>query len=513
MGTLKKKLLQDSLTSTENTSKSKTQKKWLKIAPIVMCGMMGTMFLGGTSASAHGYIENSRAHYGKLEGLNWHDATVKYGDAADTPQGVEGYDGFPMKGPVDGKIASGGLIGYAPLDVQNPFQWKKVDIKSGNNTFVWKYTAEHETASWSYYITKKGWDPTKPLTRDMLELIGTIDGEKKYPRDHPNGYAHNINVPADREGYHVILGVWDISNTDKSFYQVMDVNVKNDGGEVDTEAPTVPTDLQAEAETTKINLKWTASTDNVGVSHYNVYRDGEKLAPVTGIELEDMNLKADTEYVYEVSAVDRAGNESEKSAPLTVKTKKAPEVDTEAPTAPTGLHSMGQTATTVDLMWTASTDNVGVDHYEIYRDGKRVHAKVFATEIKDSGLQPNTTYTYTVKAVDAAGNVSKASNTLNVKTKEGSPEGTTTWDTNEVYNIGDRIMFNGNEYEAKYWTKGDRPDISDAWKLLGDEAVEWNEQKPYQGGEKVKYQGVTYKAKWWTQGDIPGQASVWEKIQ
>lgn len=511
---MKKKTSQDSLTSTETKSKSKASKKWLKVAPIVMCGMMGAMFFGGDSASAHGYIEKSRSHYGKLEGLSWYDATAKYGDAASTPQGVEGDDGFPLRGPADGKIASGGLAGYAPLDIQNSSKWIKVDMKSGMNTFVWTYTAEHATASWTYYITKKEWDPNKPLTRNDLELIGTVDGEKKYPREHPNGYAHNINVPADREGYHVILAVWDISNTSKSFYQVMDVNIKNDGGtEVDKEAPSIPTSLQADAEITKINLKWAASTDNVGVSHYNVYRDGKKLAPLTGTKLEDVNLKADTEYVYEVSAVDKAGNESAKSAPLTVKTKKAPEVDTEAPTAPTNLHSMGQTETTVDLMWTASMDNVGVDHYEIYRDGKLVHANVSATRMTDSGLQTNTTYTYIVKAVDATGNVSKISNTLTVKTKEGSPEGTTTWDKSKVYYAGDRILYNGNEYEAKHWTQGNQPDISDAWKLLSDVAVEWNAQKAYQGGEKVIYQGVAYKAKWWTKGDIPGQASVWEKIQ
>nr|WP_232306279.1 carbohydrate-binding protein [Bacillus cereus] len=72
-------------------------------------------------------------------------------------------------------------------------------------------------------------------------------------------------------------------------------------------------------------------------------------------------------------------------------------------------------------------------------------------------------------------------------------------------------MFNGYEYEAKWWTQGNQPDSSDAWKLLGDAVVEWNKQKPYQGGEQVQYQGTTYKAKWWTQGEIPGESQVWEK--
>nr|MBU5235078.1 chitin-binding protein [Vibrio cholerae] len=62
-----------------------------------------------------------------------------------------------------------------------------------------------------------------------------------------------------------------------------------------------------------------------------------------------------------------AGNASKESAKLTVKTTvEAP--DTEAPTQPKGLHSMGTTTSSVDLMWSPSDDNIGVDHYDIYRE-------------------------------------------------------------------------------------------------------------------------------------------------
>ncbi|EJR28446.1 MULTISPECIES: lytic polysaccharide monooxygenase [Bacillus cereus group] len=512
-------------TSKDNARNSGKRKKWTKVAPLVMCGIAGSMFFETTSASAHGYIENSRAHMGKtseLGTLSYNDVFEKYGAIIYEPQSLEAQKGFPFAGPADGQIASAGHSNFAKLDIQDPLRWKKVDIQSGLNTFVWKYTAEHPVAKWSYYITKQGWDQNKPLNRNELEEIKTIDGGNKYPRDIPNngGYVHEIDIPADRNGYHVILGVWDVGDTANAFYQVMDVNIKA-GGEVDTEAPTIPTKLEATADTTKIKLKWEASTDNVGVSHYNVYRNGEKLAPVTETEFEDVNLTPETEYTYEVSAVDKSGNESAKTMPLRIKTEKTPDLDTEAPTAPTSLHSMGETETTVDLMWTASTDNVGVDHYEVYRDNKRVHTNVSGTRFMDTGLQQNTEYMYTVKAVDAAGNVSKTSNTLIVKTKQGSPEetlpgetspeGATTWDKNKVYNAGDRITFNGNEYEAKWWTLGNQPDISDEWKLLSDAVLEWNASKAYNGGERVQYQGVAYKAKWWTLGEIPGESQVWEK--
>ncbi|PED40603.1 lytic polysaccharide monooxygenase [Bacillus cereus] len=516
---MKKRRLQDSIKPAEKNS-NKTKKKWLKLAPLVMCGMVGTMAIGETSASAHGYIYGSRAHIGHTKennSLNWQQAENKYGEAVSTPQGVEGPKGFPLNGPVDGQLASGGNSGYSLLNIQTPLHWVKKDMKTGKNTLVWEYTAAHKTTKWHYYITKQGWDPSQPLNRDSLELIQTIDwdGTTAIPgKQSGTGLPHTINIPNDRSGYHVIYAVWDVDDTVNAFYQVLDVNIINDGEE-DTEAPTIPTNLKATAGITKVNLKWTASTDNVGVSHYNIYRNGEKLPETTSeLNFEDVNLQANTEYTYQVTAVDMAGNESEKSAPIKVKTKELPEIDTEAPTAPSGLHSMGETATTVDLMWTASTDNVGVDHYEVYRDGKRVHDNVSETRFTDSDLQPNTEYTYTVKAVDAAGNVSEASNVLNVKTKNGSiEEGTTTWVSEKVYNTGDRVLVDGIEYEAKWWTQGDIPEKSDAWKLISDVVVEWSMGKAYNGGDKVNYQGLIYEAKWWTQGDVPGKSDVWKPIR
>lgn len=462
--------------SQKNGRNSSKKKQWIKVAPLVMCGMMGATFLGESSAFAHGFVQNSRAHMGnthELGQLSWTEASNKYGRAVNEPQSIEAPKGFPLAGPADGRIASGNVSGFEQLDMQSPLLWKKMDMKTGQNNFVWKYAAEHRTAKWSYYITKQGWDMSKPLTRDALEPIGEVNGYEQLPQNHPDGkgYIHQINIPADRSGYHVILGVWDIADTANAFYQVMDVNVQNDGGEDDTEAPSIPTSLQAKAGTTKVNLEWTASTDNVGVSHYNVYRNGEKLPqPVNGLTFEDVNLEADTEYMYQVSAVDRSGNESEKSAPIQVKTNELPADDTEAPTAPTGLHSMGETESTVDLMWKAATDNVAVDHYEIYRDGERVHANVTGTMLMDTGLQPNTNYTYQVKAVDAAGNVSEASNTLNIQTEEKSEEGLSTWDAYGAYKKGDRVLYEGKVYEAiqDYQGHGDTSWITAPalWKLV-----------------------------------------------
>jgi chitin-binding protein len=479
------------------------KKKLMKVAPLAVCGIIGSL-LFANDASAHGYIDNGRSSLCK-QGLNKGCGPIQY-----EPQSVEGLGNFPQAGPADGQIAGGGH--YPDLDVQTATRWHKVNMTGGKNTFAWTLTAAHSTAEWKYYITKKGWDPNKPLTRADLELITTFDGGNKQPS---KTTTHVIDVPTDRTGYHIILGVWEIADTPNAFYQVVDVNLQNEGPvQPDTVAPSVPTNVASASQTpTSIDLTWNAATDNIGVHHYDLYRNGVKVQTVTGTTTTDNGLTANTAYTYTVKAVDSAGNTSNESAPITVKTKELPAVDTVAPSAPTSLHSMGETETTIDLMWNAATDNVGVKQYDIYRNGVKVKT-VTGTMTTDTGLQANTEYTYTVKAVDAAGNVSEVSNTFVVKTKEKpTTPGVAEWDRSKVYTKGDRVLFNGLEYEAKWWTQGNEPATSDAWKLVSQTlTVEWNANKSYVGGERVVFNGMKYEAKWWTQGEVPGTTSVWKQV-
>ena len=69
----------------------------------------------------------------------------------------------------------------------------------------------------------------------------------------------------------------------------------------------------------------------------------------------------------------------------------------------------------VDLMWDSATDNIGVTGYKIYRDGVEV-GTASTTDYSDSNLTPSTTYTYTIKAYDAAGNISDSSAELSITT-------------------------------------------------------------------------------------------------
>ncbi|MFJ1968360.1 carbohydrate binding domain-containing protein [Streptomyces sp. NPDC087903] len=97
--------------------------------------------------------------------------------------------------------------------------------------------------------------------------------------------------------------------------------------------------------------------------------------------------------------------------------------DSQAPTAPASLRSTAKTSSSVSLVWNAATDNVGVTAYDIYSGSNQV-LSVSGTTATVGGLSSSTAYTFTVKARDAAGNTSPASNSVTVTTDAGTGGGT-----------------------------------------------------------------------------------------
>jgi len=183
------------------------------------------------------------------------------------------------------------------------------------------------------------------------------------------------------------------------------------GGNQDTTAPTSPTNLAANSVTeTTLTLTWTAATDNVGVTGYDVYKDGTLLNSTSLTSYNVIGLTAATAYSFVVVAKDAAGNTSVNSNTLNIST-----IDVTAPTTPTNLAAANTTQTSTDLSWTASTDNVSVTGYDIYKDGILL-ASTTTTSYNVSGLVEATTYAFTVKAKDGTNNVSADSNVANVTT-------------------------------------------------------------------------------------------------
>ncbi|WP_231505161.1 glycosyl hydrolase [Cellulomonas sp. URHE0023] len=190
----------------------------------------------------------------------------------------------------------------------------------------------------------------------------------------------------------------------------------------DTTAPSTPTGLTASGTTsTSTNLAWSASTDAVGVTGYEVLRAGAVVGTVSGTTYAATGLSPSTAYGFTVRALDAAGNRSASSATVTVTTAGSGG-DTTAPSAPYGLAASGTTSSATTLGWTASTDNVAVTGYEVLRNGTVVGSTAGRTYTA-TGLAASTAYTFTVRAYDAAGNRSGASNAVAVTTTGTSTGG------------------------------------------------------------------------------------------
>lgn len=183
----------------------------------------------------------------------------------------------------------------------------------------------------------------------------------------------------------------------------------------DTTAPSTPTSLAASGTTSnKTNLTWTASTDNIAVATYSVYKNGSYVAAATGTSYTVTGLNPSTNYSFTVKGKDAAGNLSPASNVVSV-TTTALGADTVAPSKPTNLTASGTTQTKTVLSWTGSTDNVGVASYSVYKNSVYV-ASATGTTYTVNGLTASTAYSFTVKAKDAAGNLSAVSNTVSVTT-------------------------------------------------------------------------------------------------
>jgi hypothetical protein len=164
----------------------------------------------------------------------------------------------------------------------------------------------------------------------------------------------------------------------------------------------------------------------------------------------------------------QAGTESIVSGPATgdgqewlgsgmfVLTGSAP-VDTLPPTVPSNLHTTSVTTSQVGLAWNASTDNVGVSGYQIYRDGALLSTVIGTqTSVTDTSVASATTYAYHVVAADAAGNISGPSLDLIVSTPTataGFTDGFETgnlslWDSSQSMSVQSTDVFAGT-YAAR----------------------------------------------------------------
>ena len=180
----------------------------------------------------------------------------------------------------------------------------------------------------------------------------------------------------------------------------------------DTIPPSTPTITGGGAGYTNANISWAASTDNVGVAGYNVFRcqppaEGQ---PCTGVQIgqtsstmyiDDGPLTSATPYNYQVQAFDLANNNSQLSNVFSTQTLRV------SASSPTGLTATPISAKEIDLSWTPPTDNTGLTHYVIFAGSSSSNLTQIATipssmtTYRDLNLQAATAYFFGVEAVES----------------------------------------------------------------------------------------------------------------
>ncbi|MFF8940459.1 fibronectin type III domain-containing protein [Streptomyces paradoxus] len=182
-------------------------------------------------------------------------------------------------------------------------------------------------------------------------------------------------------------------------------------------APGAPTGVTAEAgSATSVHVMWNATA---GAEAYEVYRGTTKVTEVPGSKhmVDVPRLRPSTRYVFSVRARGADGRLGPPSRPVRARTPGAVADDRSAPTRPAAPAGRAAGSRAVQLSWSAATDDRGVVSYDVHQGGTKIHSMGGSqTATVLTGLRPGTDYVFTVRARDAAGNVSPASATVRLTT-------------------------------------------------------------------------------------------------
>ncbi|MDN0199147.1 fibronectin type III domain-containing protein [Streptomyces sp. S.PNR 29] len=194
----------------------------------------------------------------------------------------------------------------------------------------------------------------------------------------------------------------------------------------DGRLPAAPTGVTAAAgSATSVHVMWNRSA---GADGYEVYRGTTKVRDVPGSErmVDVTRLRPSTAYVFTVRARDADGRLGPPSRQARATTPAAAAADRSAPTRPSAPRGRAVGSRAVQLSWSASADDRGVVSYDVHQGGTKIHSvggDRTATVV--TGLRPGTRYSFTVRARDAAGNVSPAGTAVRLTTP-GSDDGRST---------------------------------------------------------------------------------------
>ncbi|HEV8688371.1 MAG TPA: Ig-like domain-containing protein, partial [Gaiellaceae bacterium] len=237
------------------------------------------------------------------------------------------------------------------------------------------------TAKWYVDGVEVGWDGAGPSWSVPWDSSTVADG------------THRIFAKASDAA-----GNWGTSAT-------VTFSVRNAAG-ADDQAPTAPTSLAVTAKTeTSVSIVWSASTDNLGVAGYGLYRDATSVDATAGTTYTFGGLSCGNAYTFVVDAFDAAGNRSPQTS-VTATTDACP-ADTQPPTVTVTAPGAGTTVSGVVTLAADATDNTALREAKWYVDGDEVAWDGSGppwAHTWDSATVENGSHRIFAKASDAAGN-------------------------------------------------------------------------------------------------------------
>ncbi|MDR3022197.1 MAG: lytic polysaccharide monooxygenase [Clostridiales bacterium] len=246
----------------------------------------GHGFVGDNSEEGqqNSSILRSRAALSEM-GYNQDIGQVKW-----EPESIMGQGNFPKNGPQDGKLASGGVSNFEQIDQQATTKWARQHVVIGDRQSVtvnWTITAPHQSFGFRYFLTKPDWDGQslnrsdfagidgKPLSVDNASMFGRSDTiyELTTTAGAPTQQerTHRFALPTNRTGYSVLLAVWDISEEDRAFYNVIDLYIHSSQSDLEQ---------YRQDNADKFTTDWNIESGESGSGNI----DGQKPTPPSGNE-------------------------------------------------------------------------------------------------------------------------------------------------------------------------------------------------------------------------------------
>ncbi|WP_136669106.1 GEVED domain-containing protein [Flavobacterium sp. H122] len=423
---------------TINSSSSQGPTDDLRIKPDITGNGTSVYSSYETSDSAYGTISGTsmaspnvtgtllllQQHYNSLNGLYMKSATLK-GLALHTADdaGASGPDAIFGWGLLNAKKAAQAISTKGTSTIINeltlqPGQTYTLNVNSDGVNKLIASICWTDPAGTSGTLLNSG---TAKLVNDLdirISKSGTTYLPWRLTGVNANGLGDNTKDPFERVEVTGASGEYTITITHKGSltggsqnYSLVVSGITNNA----TCSATVPTGVNVTSVTSNSS---TVNWSSVPNATYEVRYKETAAATWSTVASPSAStvlsgLTAGTAYEAQVRSLCSGGTASAFSSSVNFTTSTA--TDTIAPTVPTGLAASGTTTTSTNLTWTASTDNVGVTGYDIFQGGTLIGSST-ATSIVVGSLSPATTYTFTVRAKDAAGNFSALSSSVSVTT-------------------------------------------------------------------------------------------------